>query len=60
MQLTGHKTRAVFERYESMCRAFRTSRAAPPCADQNSIAAEMIDRRHEKRVIDALEDLVGP
>jgi VWFA-related protein len=28
------------------------------CADQNGIAAEMIDRRHEKRVIDALQDLV--
>jgi VWFA-related protein len=28
------------------------------CADQNGIAAEMIDRRHEKRTIDALEDLV--
>lgn len=29
------------------------------CADQNGIAAEMIDRRHEKLVLDALEDLVG-
>jgi VWFA-related protein len=28
------------------------------CADQNGIAAEMIDRRHEKRTIDALHDLV--
>jgi len=28
------------------------------CTDQNGIAAEMIDRRHEKRTIDALEDLV--
>jgi VWFA-related protein len=29
------------------------------CADQNGVAAEMIDRRHEKLVLDALEDLVG-
>ena len=29
------------------------------CSDQNGIAAEMIDRRHEKLVLDALEDLVG-
>jgi VWFA-related protein len=29
-----------------------------PCTDQNGIAAEMIDRRHEKLVLDALEDLV--
>jgi VWFA-related protein len=28
------------------------------CADQNGVAAEMIDRRHEKLAIDALEDLV--
>jgi VWFA-related protein len=32
---------------------------ASGCADQNGIAAEMIDRRHEKLVLDALEDLVG-
>jgi VWFA-related protein len=31
---------------------------ASPCQDQNGIAAEMIDRRHEKRTIDALHDLV--
>lgn len=30
----------------------------PDCTDQNGIAAEMIDRRHEKRAIDALHDLV--
>jgi VWFA-related protein len=30
----------------------------PDCRDQNGIAAEMIDRRHEKMTIDALEDLV--
>ena len=30
----------------------------PDCSDQNGIAAEMIDRRHEKRTIDALHDLV--
>jgi VWFA-related protein len=29
------------------------------CKDQNGIAAEMIDRRHEKLVLDALEELVG-
>jgi len=29
-----------------------------PCADQNGVAAEMIDRRHEKRSLDALQDLV--
>src|SRR4051794_33018886 len=29
------------------------------CDDQNGIAAEMIDRRHEKLTLDALEDLVG-
>jgi VWFA-related protein len=29
-----------------------------PCVDQNGIAAEMIDRRHEKRSLDALHDLV--
>jgi VWFA-related protein len=28
------------------------------CKDQNGIAAEMIDRRHEKRSLDALQDLV--
>jgi VWFA-related protein len=28
------------------------------CTDQNGIAAEMIDRRHEKRSLDALQDLV--
>jgi VWFA-related protein len=33
--------------------------AISQCADQNGIAAEMIDRRHEKLVLDALEDLVG-
>jgi len=31
---------------------------APDCTDQNGIAAEMIDRRHEKRALDALQDLV--
>src|SRR5438874_905065 len=31
---------------------------ASDCADQNGIAAEMIDRRHEKLVIDAVQDLV--
>ncbi|HMB79785.1 MAG TPA: VWA domain-containing protein, partial [Vicinamibacterales bacterium] len=35
------------------------NQSAPTCADQNGIAAEMIDRRHEKLVLDALEDLVG-
>ena len=30
----------------------------PDCTDQNGIAAEMIDRRHEKRALDALHDLV--
>jgi VWFA-related protein len=30
----------------------------PDCSDQNGLAAEMIDRRHEKRSIDALRDLV--
>ncbi len=29
-----------------------------PCRDQNGVAAEMIDRRHEKRTLDALQDLV--
>jgi len=33
--------------------------AGAPCADQNGVAAEMIDRRHEKLVLDALEDLVN-
>jgi VWFA-related protein len=28
------------------------------CKDQNGVAAEMIDRRHEKRSLDALQDLV--
>ena len=28
------------------------------CRDQNGVAAEMIDRRHEKRSLDALQDLV--
>jgi VWFA-related protein len=28
------------------------------CVDQNGIAAEMIDRRHEKRALDAMQDLV--
>jgi len=39
------------------------NQAPPPapqdCADQNGIAAEMIDRRHEKLTLDALEDLVN-
>ena len=30
----------------------------PDCTDQNGVAAEMIDRRHEKLSLDALEDLV--
>jgi len=29
-----------------------------PCADQNGVAAEMIDRRHEVRTLGALESLV--
>jgi VWFA-related protein len=32
--------------------------AGSRCKDQNGIAAEMIDRRHEKMVLDSLEDLV--
>ena len=32
--------------------------SGPDCTDQNGIAAEMIDRRHEKRALDALQDLV--
>ena len=32
--------------------------ASDRCSDQNGIAAEMIDRRHEKRSLDALQDLV--
>ena len=31
----------------------------PMCTDQNGIAAEMIDRRHEKLTLDALQDLVA-
>jgi VWFA-related protein len=31
---------------------------ADPCVDQNGIAAAMIDRRHEKLTLDALQDLV--
>jgi len=31
----------------------------PDCSDQNGVAAEMIDRRHEKRAMDALRDLVA-
>jgi VWFA-related protein len=38
---------------------FPNEPALSRCADQNGIAAEMIDRRHEKLVLDALEDLVG-
>jgi VWFA-related protein len=34
------------------------SGASARCLDQNGIAAEMIDRRHEKLALDALEDLV--
>jgi VWFA-related protein len=33
--------------------------AISDCADQNGVAAEMLDRRHERLVLDALEDLVG-
>src|SRR5471030_1949944 len=36
---------------------FPNVRPIDRCADQNGIAAEMIDRRHEKLVIDSLEDL---
>ncbi len=39
--------------------ATRTCLRNADCADQNGIAAEMLDRRHEKLVLDALEDLVG-
>src|SRR5882672_1239772 len=35
-----------------------SSRPDDPCSDQNGIAAEMIDRRHERRALDALSDLV--
>jgi VWFA-related protein len=32
--------------------------AGDRCADQNGVAQEMIDRRHEKRALDAMQDLV--
>ena len=32
--------------------------AGSECKDQNGIAAEMIDRRHEKLAVDAIQDLV--
>jgi VWFA-related protein len=35
-----------------------TSGKGSECKDQNGIAAEMIDRRHEKLALDALQDLV--
>jgi len=34
------------------------SGASARCKDQNGLAAELIDRRHEKLALDALEDLV--
>jgi VWFA-related protein len=40
------------------CYPQRPKTPSRDCSDQNGIAAEMIDRRHEKRVLDALQDLV--
>src|SRR5262249_42903480 len=36
----------------------RRAPRGPDCTDQNGLAAEMIDRRREKRSVDALRDLV--
>ena len=42
-----------------MCYPNARAGGKPDCSDQNGIAAEMIDRRHEKRAINALRDLVA-
>jgi VWFA-related protein len=49
----------VDEQYGACYPNAPTSGPGSECKDQNGIAAEMIDRRHEKLTLDALEDLVG-
>jgi VWFA-related protein len=49
----------VDEQYGACYPNESTSGPGSECKDQNGIAAEMIDRRHEKLALDALEDLVG-
>src|SRR5580765_5411139 len=49
----------VDEQYGACYPNVPTSGPGSECKDQNGIAAEMIDRRHEKLTLDALEDLVG-
>jgi VWFA-related protein len=47
----------VDEQY-GYCYANQTPTPQHDCTDQNGIAAEMIDRRHEKLALDSLQDLV--
>lgn len=57
----GERDRAIpadpIDRQYAEC--YPNEPAISDCKDENGIAAEMIDRRHEKLVLDALEDLVG-
>ena len=53
-QLPDPQDRAYAECYPNV----NETGASARCKDQNGIAAEMIDRRHEKLALDALEDLV--
>jgi len=56
----GEKDRAIPADEEDVGYGFcyPNVQANDRCADQNGVAAEMIDRRHEKRALDALHDLV--
>jgi VWFA-related protein len=59
----GERARAipadpVDEQYGSCYPNVPTTGPGSECKDQNGIAAEMIDRRHEKLTLDALGDLV--
>ena len=57
----GERDRAIpadpIDRQYAEC--YPNEPAISDCKDENGIAAEMIDRRPEKLVLDALEDLVG-
>jgi len=56
----GEKDRAIprdqIDQEYGFC--YPNKRPDDRCADQNGIAAEMIDRRHEKMSLESLEDLV--
>jgi len=54
MQLRDPQDQAYADCYPNV----NDSGASARCADQNGVAAQLIDRRHEKLALDALQDLV--